>query len=123
MKKYPFLILGLVLSGFPSPAIHAQETKLQILDLKCEYAANPLAVESVAPRLSWQLSTPERGAAQTAWRILVASSPETLARDQGDFWDSGKVDSLATSQIAYSGRTLTSRDRCFWKVRIWDEQS
>ena len=113
MKKHSLLILGLILSGFPSHAIYAQETKLQIHDLKCEYAANLLAVESVAPRLSWQLSSPVRGSAQTAWRILVAFSSKTLARDEGDLWDSDKVDTPVTTPIAYSGRTLASRDRCF----------
>jgi alpha-L-rhamnosidase len=43
-----------------------------------------------------------------------------LNKDQGDLWDSGKVSSDETAQIAYSGRPLESRESCFWKVRTWD---
>lgn len=57
---------------------------------------------------------------QTAYQILVASSPNLLAEDKGDLWDSGKVPSDASSQIVYSGSPLVSRERCFWKVRTWD---
>ena len=67
------------------------------------------------------LASPARGAAQTAWQILVASSPAALAENRGDLWDSGKVASAASSQIAYQGRALAARESCHWKVRVWDE--
>ena len=57
---------------------------------------------------------------QTAYRVLVASSAERLAADDGDLWDSGKVGSDATLHVAYAGKPLASRDRCYWKVRVWD---
>ena len=50
----------------------------------------------------------------------MASSPAALERDQGDVWDSGKVDSDETAQIAYAGKPLASRQVCHWKVRAWD---
>jgi alpha-L-rhamnosidase len=118
LLSWPLILLSIIVSS----GLHAQETKLQILDLRCEYGVDPLGIESTAPRLSWRLASPERGAAQSARRILVASSPEILGRDEGDLWDSGKVDSPATTQIAYGGRELASRDRCFWKVKVWDER-
>src|SRR5512143_1800089 len=61
--------------------------------LRCEYQSAPLAVESLAPRLSWVVETGagERGVFQSSYQVLVASSPELLQRDQGDLWDSGKV--------------------------------
>ena len=43
-----------------------------------------------------------------------------LAADDGDRWDSGKVGSDATLHVAYDGKPLGSRDRCHWKVRVWD---
>ena len=49
------------------------------VDLRCEYLTQPLAVESPAPRLSWRLRDERRGAAQTAWRVIVASSAERAA--------------------------------------------
>jgi alpha-L-rhamnosidase len=61
-----------------------------------------------------------RNLSQVAYRILVASSPELLARDQGDLWDSGQVKSSETIHIAYAGAPLNSREICYWKVRSWD---
>jgi hypothetical protein len=45
-----------------------------------------------------------RGQRQTAYRILVASSAERLQRDEGDLWDSEKVESPEQNQIAYAGK-------------------
>ena len=119
--KNPALLLCLILAGVVMSAEPAGSVRPQILDLRCEYQENPLAIESAAPRLSWRLASPARGAAQTAWQILVASSPAALAENRGDLWDSGKVASGASSQIAYQGRALAARESCHWKVRVWDE--
>ena len=62
---------------------------LQPVGLKCDYAVNPLGVDEPNPRLLWQLASNERGARQTAYQILVATSRATLNRDKGDLWDSG----------------------------------
>jgi alpha-L-rhamnosidase len=61
-----------------------------------------------------------RGLRQTAYRVLVASTPAKLARNKGDLWDSGRVSLSQTAHIVYAGRPLVSRARCFWKVCIWD---
>ncbi|MCL5096397.1 MAG: family 78 glycoside hydrolase catalytic domain, partial [Candidatus Omnitrophica bacterium] len=89
------------------------------LDLRCEYRVNPAGIDSQQPRLSWELRSDKRNEAQTAYQILVASSPATLAKDEGDLWDSGKVVSDQDIQVAYSGKDLKSRERAFWKVRVW----
>ena len=88
--------------------------------LRCEYLRNPLGIGETSPRLSWVIESHRRGEMQTAYQILVASTAELLTADQGDLWDSGKVVSDESCQIIYSGKTLFSRQRCFWKVRIWD---
>lgn len=90
-------------------------------NLRCEYLTNPRGVDTVAPRLSWIVEALERGERQTAWQVLVASTPALLAQDRGDLWDSGKVPTDQTSQIVYAGSWLGSRSECFWKVRSWDK--
>lgn len=102
----------------PSPT--SGETALHTTDLRCEYLTNPLAVDERAARLSWRLTSSRRGQRQTAYRVLVARSPEALARGQGDLWDTGKVASGETVGLVYDGRPLVSRDRCYWKVMVWD---
>lgn len=91
-------------------------------DLRCEYLENPLAVDILQPRLSWVniVETGERGQYQAAWQIRVASEQEGLADGQADFWNSGKVESDPATQIRYAGKTLTSRQDCWWQVRVWD---
>ena len=89
--------------------------------LRCEYATNPLGVEVAHPRLSWLLTSPQRGEMQTAYQVLVASSEEKLKAGEGDLWDSGKVASDQSAQIPYQGQTLSSRQHCYWKVRVWDK--
>jgi alpha-L-rhamnosidase len=63
----------------------------------------------------------ERGQKQTAYRILVASDEKTLEAEEGDLWNSGRVESDQTVNISYAGKPLASRQTCFWKVNIWDE--
>jgi hypothetical protein len=91
-----------------------------VVDLRCDYAVNPLGVDSANPRLFWKLDSDERGQRQTACQILVASSENSLAADNGDLWDSGRVDSDETIQIQYAGKELKSFQQVFWKVHAWD---
>ncbi|MDD4869615.1 MAG: glycoside hydrolase family 78 protein, partial [Kiritimatiellae bacterium] len=42
-----------------------------------------------------------------------------LAKDTGDLWDSGKVQSDNSLYIEYAGIPLQSRQLCFWKVKTW----
>ena len=93
---------------------------LAATNLRVEYHQNPLGLDTPQPRLSWQLEASEDAQRQTAYRILVASTPELLAEDVGDLWDSGKVDSNDTTHIAYGGSPLPSRAECHWKVQVWD---
>jgi len=89
--------------------------------LTCEYRVDPRGIDAARPRLSWQLESPLRGERQSAYRILVADSPQTLASGRGDVWDSGKVWSGRAVTVRYGGPSLASGERCFWKVRVWDK--
>ena len=87
----------------------------------CEFMDEPLAVHDLAPRLTWTLASDENGARPCAYRIRVASSRESLARGEGDLWDSGKVYSDDTVNVPYAGRRLASRQDCWWTVQVWQE--
>jgi alpha-L-rhamnosidase len=89
--------------------------------LRCEYLIDPLSIDTREPRLSWQIESNSRGAKQTAYQIIVATTPAGLAANKGDLWDTGKVASSETIQIAYRGKPLRSRQQCFWKARVWDQ--
>ncbi len=91
------------------------------INLRCEYRPNPLGIDTKEPRLSWILESDKRGERQTGYQILVASTPELLLKDQGDLWDSGKVNSDQTILVSYKGKPLSSQRRYYWKARVWDK--
>ncbi|MBN1126463.1 MAG: family 78 glycoside hydrolase catalytic domain [Sedimentisphaerales bacterium] len=101
-------------------------SNVTVSNLRCEYLINPQGIDVLKPRLSWVLqahgadSKMTRGVLQSACRILVASSPQRLALDEGDLWDSGKVISSRNQHVEYNGSLLKTRQRCYWKIRIWD---
>lgn len=97
----------------------AESADLRVRNLRCEYLHNPLGIESVAPRLSWELESSRRGTMQKAYRVLVARTPGDLSADRGEVWDSGRVESDASVHVVYQGRPLDSGARVWWKVRIW----
>lgn len=96
--------------------------KLHVVNLRCNYVDRPLGLEDPRPRLSWQLQSTLRNVRQSFYRIRVASSSEALGKRQADLWDSGKVKSRKCFGICYQGRQLTSRQRCWWNVQVWDER-
>jgi len=89
--------------------------------LRCEYLSNPLGIDAQKPRLSWLLDPSADGRSQSAYRILVASSPAVLLKDQGDLWDSGRVSSAQSTWVEYGGKTLGSGQKAYWKVRVWND--
>lgn len=93
---------------------------MQPANLRCEYAQNPVGVDAIQPQLSWELESRTRNQKQSAYHILVASTLAVLEVDKGDLWDSGQVNSSESAHVAYAGTPLTSRLRCYWKVRVWD---
>jgi len=125
MRRFFILIFILM---FTSPVFFAAGAPgvLSPTDLRCEYRTNPLGVDSPAPRLSWKLETANpaaRGLSQSAYEVLVASSEALLARNQGDLWDSGKVNTGTSIQVAYGGKPLSSGEVVWWKVRVWDNDA
>lgn len=88
--------------------------------LRCESVLSPLGVDVERPRLSWRLGDPRRGAVQTAWRVLAASSPELLAEGRCDLWDSGKVRGERSWYVEWGGQHLPPAQRVFWTVATWD---
>ncbi len=90
------------------------------LNLRCEYGSNPLGIGVKRPRLSWLVGDERPGAVQTGYRVLAASERALLDRDEGDLWDTGRVESNRTAQVEYGGAPLTSRQQVFWKVQTLD---
>ena len=96
---------------------------LKIEKLHCEYLNNPLGIDKLNPGLSWVLSSFQRGVIQEAYRILVSSTLQKLSSNEGDLWDSGKMESSNQNHILYTGKPLKTGIQCFWKVMVWSNDA
>ena len=90
-------------------------------DLRCQYATDPLGIDAPAPRLTWSWRSATRGARQTAFQVLVASTPRRLMPGSADLWDSGRAED-ACSGVSYGGTPLATGTRYCWAVRGWDQR-
>jgi alpha-L-rhamnosidase len=117
------LVLSSIMVGFlfftPGFAENSAEAPEH---LRCEYLTNPTGIDVRQPRFQWILDNSRRGVMQTAYQVIVASSLEALDGARGDVWDSGKVMSADSAQVAYNGKPLVSGRTYYWKVRTWDGQ-
>jgi len=92
-----------------------------ISNLTCEYQINPLGIDILQPRLSWQMHSEHRGAYQTGYQISVANSKTALAGGRELLWDSGKIETDQSTQVFYRGPALVAGQRVYWKVKVWNE--
>ncbi len=108
----------IIFVGFTPRFAHAAAS---VDHLSCEHRIDPLGVDVAQPQLSWQIESDQRGYSESAYQILVASSAEALAADHGDRWDSGKVAAKDELSALYRGKALTTGERVYWQVRVWDQ--
>jgi alpha-L-rhamnosidase len=87
--------------------------------LLTEFLTNPLGID-VNPRFSWSFDSflGERGSAQSAYQLQVATSP--FDGDGPVLWDSGYVSANDSFLISYGGPSLMSDTLYFWRVCAWD---
>ncbi|ULT54946.1 hypothetical protein L1999_17600 [Neobacillus drentensis] len=96
------------------------ETK--VADLRVEYRNNPIGIDLQKPRFSWEMLSNLRGQKQTAYQLLVATSPNKLTPDSVDIWNSGKVNSGESNAVEYGGKAFKASTRYYWTVNVWDKE-
>lgn len=107
------LFLALSLSGQP----------LQTSKWRCNSKKNPV-LDDPTPQFSWKLvvGQKDKNVLQTAYHLQVATSADNLSKGRKLFWDSGKINSEQSVHVPYSGPELLSRQKLYWRVKIWDNQ-
>src|SRR6266540_471101 len=93
-------------------------TAVQAFDLRVDNVVNSLSA-SGSPTLSWKRRSGRPGEGQTAYRILVASSPRLLAENRADVWDSGRITSAESVAVPYRGPAGAVGKRNYWTVEVW----
>ena len=87
------------------------------VELRCAHLVNPLGVAPDRVRFGWVLDGGR--CSQRGYQIQVHQNelwyhePGTLA------WDSGRVSSAESADIAYQGDELARGGRYRWRVRVW----
>ncbi|RJQ68002.1 hypothetical protein D5S17_32360 [Pseudonocardiaceae bacterium YIM PH 21723] len=106
--------LTVACAGFMPVSADPQDTVSQ---LRADGLVDPLGIDDPLPRLSWELPQNGVNRRQGAYQIQAAS---TVDMSTPDLWDTGKVASTDSLNVRYTGADLRSRQRVFWRVRVWD---
>ena len=114
------LFLPVALAGFLVGAAHAQDRPSGLL---CNLLSHPelSVITETKPDFGWVVPSLQPADQQTAFQILVASTPAELAKETGDLWDTGKVLSAQSINVIYGGKALTSNHSYWWAVRTWSK--
>ncbi len=98
---------------------YASSAALTTLDkAKGHYQA--ALIRSSRPRFSWIVGSNRPNTLQTAYHILVATSPDKLRPGTADIWDSQKIESRHSTSITMGGKELSPSTIYYWKVKTWD---
>jgi len=121
LKFVLIVLLASIISACDSASTSDPNISSAPVELKVgEGFVDPLGHYEVSPRFSWVLPETSSGLSQSAYQIQVASS-EAQFSDLADLWDSGNVASDKASWVDYKGEPLVSRQKLFWRVKVWDE--
>jgi len=106
----------------PRTAVGATETLGAPYGLLCELMAEAslTTIADPRPEFGWVVNDPRRGARQSAYQLVVATSRAAAEHAQGEVWDSGKVRSDRSVNVEYAGKPLQPHRSYFWRVRTWD---
>ena len=115
-----FFMIGCQNNQTPSTT-DVLEKEHTVIQLKVgEGFLNPIGYYEAQPRFSWQLNPQAKIQTQTAYQIQVASNSEFSTSTL--LWDSKKVASSQNAWLRYQGSPLNSRQKVYWRVKVWDEQ-
>lgn len=85
---------------------------LSITQITVNMTETPIGIDSL-PYFSWKIASALDHNMQSAYRIRVFSSNETL-------WDSGKVESSDCTSVTYGGKPLASASTYSVAITAWD---
>jgi alpha-L-rhamnosidase len=120
MKFLPAKFL-LALSVLFAISCSSGKKGISVYNLRCEYLENPIGLDIVIPRFSWNLVSDKRSVMQSAYRIIVSDDRNEILQEKGSIWDSGKEASDSNVNITYEGTPLESGLTYYWSVCVWDQ--
>lgn len=121
MQHLILLLISINFIGFFGCKPNDRVNKANLLTIS-ENCKNPIGFYNSRPTFSWKLPVNDLVKAQSAYTIVVASSPDLLP-GYPDVWNSGKVVSDQSTFVSYQGNPINSRDKLYWQVQYWDQDN
>lgn len=138
MYKFRLTHLCLLLLLVPHGVITVYGQESDVMNLKVDLLDHPMLqvvdgyptggynlegakqprIANKQPAFGWELAN---AVTQSAYRVMMSTSPDSLAKGIGDVWDSGKVMSAASANVVYGGRPLDTNTGYAWRVMIWNQ--
>lgn len=107
LKSILIFLFFIALSAFANAQLRVQK-------LLCENLVNPIGIDALQPRFSWQLTGEGRNLKQTAYELKVLNSSGTV-------WNSGKISSGQSVFVEYAGKPLEAGKKYTWQVKVYDQ--
>jgi alpha-L-rhamnosidase len=85
--------------------------QVKVTGLLTENRPNPIGLDLIIPRFSWQIQTDKRNVMQSAYEIKVMAGKAAM-------WSSAKVTSDQSVHVPYAGKALLL-EKIFSQVRVW----
>lgn len=117
MKRYTLsFLLFFIAAGTFAQAI-------KVTNLKCDNSVDPVGMINTEPHFSWEIVSATKNTLQQTYHVLVADDPTLLQKGIGNIWDSQRVNSNASIQVAYAGAPLVSTKKYYWRVMVVDNKA
>lgn len=125
-RKFKIIINLMLIFCFEAPILISCQQNITLDKahdlIVSEGFKNPMGFYDSVPTFSWKLPVVDGIISQSAYQIVVASSPELLP-DHADLWNSDKQNTNQSVWIRYAGKPLFSRQKVYWQVKYWDQDS
>jgi alpha-L-rhamnosidase len=111
MSKLALFLVAVATSAQAAP-VHLRTNALE----------SPLGIDTPRPTFSWRSDAKAPNWMQSGYEVLVATDAKDLQPGKADAWDSGRVKSSESVNVAYNGAEIKPQQRYLWKVIVWDDR-
>ena len=110
-------MLVLIMAIFITQVVIGKGSDEILKALKVDYSENPLGIDNLKPKFSWQSDfLKERDFEQEYYQIVVKDSKNKVT------WDSGKIKDNSSLGIEYKGEKLKPSTKYSWELTTWSNK-
>lgn len=116
-EKHMLALLGLLVWACNS-------NNIDIENMRCEYQAAPMGIDSPAPRFTWNYTTSnedETEFSQNSYQLCIATREQDLGNSSENSWQSDTIYSGIPYAIYQGAKKLKPRTHYYWQVTAWDK--